>query len=157
MSISAWVNPATTGANYRMIAAKLHSSWSTPHYVFKLDLYPNGQPEFYVGNAAGFAGCNHTTVSVNVWTHLVGTYNGTTGQLKLYKNNVAGTPGTLSGAGNTGSASSPFIIGDDSDLYSGFQNWNGLIDQVAIWNRCLTANDVSTLYNSGNGLAYNNW
>jgi hypothetical protein len=34
---------------------------------------------------------------------------------------------------------------------------NGSIDQVGIWNRILTADEISTLYNLGEGLPYSNW
>ena len=40
------------------------------------------------------------------------------------------------------------------ETLGGDRDWNGLIDQVLIYNRVLTAEEVSALYNSGNGLSY---
>ena len=36
-------------------------------------------------------------------------------------------------------------------------SFRGLIDQIGLWSRALTSTEVETLYDSGNGLAYNNW
>ena len=38
-------------------------------------------------------------------------------------------------------------------IYEGC-NLDGYIDQTRIWNRCLTASEVSLLYNNGNGLSF---
>ncbi|MFC1715684.1 LamG domain-containing protein [Candidatus Poribacteria bacterium] len=43
------------------------------------------------------------------------------------------------------------IIGE---WYDGWYSWGGFLDEVAFWNRTLTATEVAYLYNSGNGLAY---
>jgi hypothetical protein len=44
------------------------------------------------------------------------------------------------------------MIGNDpSYLFNGFL---GNIDEVAIWNRQITAGEVATLYNGGNGITY---
>ena len=72
------------------------------------------------------------------------------GNGKLYVN------GGLEGSWPNGSNSSAdrFSIGQeydrDGDLASDF--FNGKIDEVAVWNVALSAADVTSLYNSGNGL-----
>ena len=35
--------------------------------------------------------------------------------------------------------------------------YNGSLDQSSLWNRVLTQEEISTIYNSGKGLAYTNW
>jgi len=44
-----------------------------------------------------------------------------------------------------------WILG--SALYDG-QWYKGILDEIGIWNRSLTASEISDLYNSGNGLPY---
>ncbi len=39
----------------------------------------------------------------------------------------------------------------------GLKHFSGLIDQVVLWDRALTEDEVSQLYNSGNGLPYTEW
>jgi hypothetical protein len=34
------------------------------------------------------------------------------------------------------------------------ENFDGVIDEIGIWDRALTASEVSTLYNGGVGLGY---
>jgi len=35
--------------------------------------------------------------------------------------------------------------------------YSGYIDQIGIWNKALTTDEITELYNSGDGLAYTNW
>ena len=72
------------------------------------------------------------------WIHVVGTYDGT--NIRLYIN------GTLD-TSNTGGISNPsttFYIGNRRNLNS--SNMNGIIDEVAYFNRALTSFEVLSLY-----------
>ncbi len=55
-------------------------------------------------------------------------------------------------------ASITALVNNTSDLHFGeYANatyFPGKIDQPAVWNRALTASEIQTLYNSGNGLVY---
>jgi hypothetical protein len=53
---------------------------------------------------------------------------------------------------STSFANGNFYIGHDLAWYP-----KGLIDQVSIWNKALTSNDVLSLYNFGNGLISALW
>jgi hypothetical protein len=46
----------------------------------------------------------------------------------------------------------PFAIGARDAAAADY--WDGLIDEVGFWKRVLTADERTTLYNGGNGLAY---
>lgn len=161
ITVSAWGRLAVldAGGNYRTLVCKLHSSWAVPYYQFHFRVrYYNA--EFFVGNNSAFSGTSYNNIinQANVWYHFVGTYDGSNGAIRVYINNVVGTPNTLSGGGNIGSANTPMAIGDDTtDYVSTFRNWQGLIDQVGIWNRVLNTSEIAALYNSGSGLAYLNW
>jgi hypothetical protein len=75
------------------------------------------------------------------WTHFVISWDGTTASnsAKIYKNTIA-TSGTQSVTQTT--SQSNFKIG-----YVGVENFNGSIDQVRIFNKALSAGEVTTLYN----------
>ena len=85
-------------------------------------------------------------LGTNTWTHVVGLNAG--GTLALYINGVA----------QTGSAT-PYVSSDASQLLIGKasissapHNWepfNGKIDEVLIYNKIISADQISELYNSG--------
>jgi hypothetical protein len=79
------------------------------------------------------------------WHHVAFTYNGTsfTSGVKIYYD---GTSVSLAAAHNTLSAT--IQTTEVLKLGSGF---NGLIDEVLVYNRVLSAAEISTLYNSGSG------
>lgn len=62
-----------------------------------------------------------------------------------------------------GSVNGDAQIGDSEDFLAiganpgssgdNFRTWEGVIDDVAIWNRALSAGEVATLYNNGNGVS----
>jgi len=78
------------------------------------------------------------------WTQMVVTRNVSEGKLRYYKNGVLIE--TFSGyyAGD-GQPNNSKVIG--ADTHQGVNgNYNGLIDEVAIWNRALSASEIQTLY-----------
>lgn len=89
------------------------------------------------------------------WTQLVFTYDGSediTNGLNLYVNGVldnnATDGGTITGSINEDNAA--FSIGNrDGDLTN---DVDGDLDEVAVWSRELTAQEVSDLYNNGSGM-----
>lgn len=83
----------------------------------------------------------------NEWTHITVTYSGST--VKVYKNGQLEEIGSLSGSPITGT----FYIGG-TDIYGGGY-WDGLIDEVAVFNRALSDSEIQQMYNNGlNGIGY---
>jgi hypothetical protein len=107
----------------------------------------------YNTSTTQFPATSTTTVATSTWTHLVGTFNSSTGAVLIYVNgSVDGSGATLTGTVQS-TASAPFNIGR---LAGGTGIANGhRIDQCGFWKgRVLSASDVTALYNSGNGLSY---
>ena len=77
-----------------------------------------------------------------------GSQSGNANRLKFYLN---GTLQTLADSGTipatTGNISSNFWIGGSPD--SGIRHLNGLIDDVRVYDRALTAGEISTLAGGG--------
>jgi hypothetical protein len=87
------------------------------------------------------------SLSDNIWTHIVVTWNnaGTgqaNGEIKWYSDGIIKT--SVSGLTLPVGTSNSFDIGG----YSGESPFNGLIDEVRIYNRALSADEVKQLYES---------
>jgi hypothetical protein len=101
----------------------------------------------------------NTTVStptIGVWEHYVWTKDSNAS--KVYKNGVL--LGTDSGAhGNPNYETISYsLIGANRYNSTTYQEYfNGRLDAVSVWNKVLTADEVTQLYNSGNGKQYPNY
>ena len=78
--------------------------------------------------------------NLNIWTHYVATYNA--GVMNLFKNAALQSTATFSYTG-VNSVNLPFYIGQG---FSG-GNFMGGIDDVGVWSRVLTNQEVVNLYN----------
>ena len=83
-----------------------------------------------------------TNIADNTWHFAAFTYNGTT--IKLYVDGIVQV--TTNTIGNITHDASPFNIGARNTNGDFF---NGAIDDVAIWNRSLTAQEINTSMNVG--------
>jgi len=85
-----------------------------------------------------------TNLSYGVWYHVAFTWNAANNVISIYldgnKVNLAGM------AEPVVQSNEPFKIGDVTYHDS---EWNGRIDDMAIWNRLLTDQEISGLYNAG--------
>lgn len=87
----------------------------------------------------------YTGTQNNVWEHACGVFNST--MISLYINgnltsNVAHSTGQIQAYGGN------LNIGSRSDLVTSLGVFNGTIDEVYIFNRSLSASEISLLYNS---------
>ena len=150
-SVSMWINPDSSSNWSDVLIAQNVGTTDQGMSIWLNNL----KPTLYLEGAGG--GSQYTkyepnnTVSTGVWNHVVVTVVGqssrgsaTTG-INMYIN---GTSQTVS---NTGSAGSVGTMGVNADIFiaskhgtTGF--FDGLIDELSIWDRVLTASEVSTLY-----------
>ncbi|MBI3583168.1 MAG: DUF2341 domain-containing protein [Nitrospinae bacterium] len=137
ITVEAWVNPGTSTA-----------TWATGNAYF---FYGANSVQFY--GAAGAAtvrfsvyvngawtNMNYTPSSISGWHHYVGTYDGA--NLRLYMDGVAvGTPVTLSGVINQFDTGTFYLTQPATA-----NNPSVSIDDVAVYNRALTAEEVLGRY-----------
>lgn len=92
-----------------------------------------------------------SSISTVAFTHLVLVYDATAGTMDLYVNGTAhGTP--LTGLVNSQhDNANAFYVGSTAGTSRFF---DGIIDEVGVWSRALTEEEVEELYNSGDGLTY---
>jgi hypothetical protein len=164
-SFSAWVyfyanNNASNGS--QCIVSKITKASNTEGYLFMkradTTTYKNMlQVTLRRTGSYYIAVYGSTVISINTWHHIVLTYSGsgTAAGVKIYIDGVEESytvaSDTLSGS-FTNSAN--FNIGsrDNDDL-----NLYGRIDEVGHWDREISSSDVTTLYNSGSGLSYDDF
>ena len=87
------------------------------------------------------------SVTPGVFCHMAASYDGAT--FKLYINGTL--QGQLASVTSISSASA-WAIGANSAQYraDGYpRTWNGVIDEVSIYNRALSSNEIAAIYNAG--------
>jgi hypothetical protein len=136
-SVSAWVNPATMDAD-RQIVSRGYDGTNTQ---WELKTSTAGGKVFFRSWQGGHVGVESSaTIPTETWTHLVGTFDGTT--WRIYIN------GTLD---NSAVAAAPLVTARHAviggvDTPTGFrQLWDGLIDDVRIYDRALTNEEIDAL------------
>ncbi|MBU1134877.1 MAG: LamG domain-containing protein, partial [Candidatus Omnitrophica bacterium] len=122
---------------------------TTTQFDFQFVMYPDdNNPHkllFSVYNTAGAeaAATSSTDIPLATWTYVVAVYNGT--NVMVYINGAQnGSIGSLSG--NIQAISNDCRIGGD---VFGSPEFNGTIDEVAIYNRALTAEEIQQHYEAG--------
>ncbi len=138
-TISAWVNSdsASTGSAIKRIIGYADVAGS---YDLDWDHNGLGGTSFSIYNGASWFAAV-TTLNASQWYHLVGVYNGTS--VKLYVDGVLVDQSETIDTIN--SADGSITIGADS---IGGSNFSGLVDDVAIFNRALSAAEIASLYDA---------
>lgn len=149
ISFGGWVYITST-SSYQMFIAKGENTGDTRSYELRTDAATTRmQVQMRVG-AGLYTSCTSTTaIGTGTWTHVIYTRTGAT--QKIYINGVSET---LTGVtNNTGD-----IQYSTDALWFGQRNGglrlNGKLDEIGIWNVALISTEVAELYNSGSGLAY---
>ena len=143
LTISAWIyiNGAGTGSLPTIYSSSKNSAGISGGIAIA---YTSNKIRFYfdtTGSSGWVFAESNSTVSTSQWYHLAGTWNGST--VTLYVNGTAQT--TTASATTIGyNTDFPATIGRYSSNY-----FNGLIDEVALFDSALSASDITSIYNSG--------
>jgi uncharacterized protein (TIGR02145 family) len=89
---------------------------------------------------------NSGFVSINNWYHFLITYEKNSSTLNYYLNNNLIDTKILSF--NIGYNSNNLWIGSQPSIYSTIKTFDGNLDDIGIWNRALTQQEITNLYNS---------
>lgn len=90
-------------------------------------------------------------ITIGEWVHYVVTSNATSGEKKLYINGVVAATVTNSNTLSFNSSVRPLGFGGDTTDINDNTPTPALIDATGVWNRVLTDQEISILYNNGNG------
>jgi hypothetical protein len=143
-SVEVWVNPTAPTSQYRRIITKE----DTNQYGWRLVLAattgsPPNRASFIRQDAAGNeSAASPSALQTGAWSHVVGTYDGTT--MRLYVNGVQVDTKTSSRSIPNHASALSMGIKDGGGAYLG-----GMLDEVAVYNSVLTAQQVTDHYNAG--------
>jgi glucose/arabinose dehydrogenase len=139
VTVSAWIKPTSLGAKHSIVSKRYEfelgpTETGSPYALGWSHKTPSGKVE--TGQLVG-------SVAANQWQHVVLVRNAATKQMRGYKNGVPGlTTGYLTGPGDN---SYHLNIGRNP---AGSQEFEGLIDEVQVYDRALTEAEVSALFSS---------
>lgn len=148
MSISAWVNMDLTGDGFQRIVGKATGGSGSGGYALYVNT--NGQPRVAFGGTQTTAAATGL-ITASTWHHVVGTWDGSTA--RVYVDGVL-VDSLTSGSG-PGSSTADLHIGADP-AFPGTRDFKGLLDEVAIWSRTLSALEIKAAYLMGSGAGGNN-
>ncbi len=110
----------------------------------KLAAYLNG------GAQGAIDGSGATTFSTATWYHVAITFDASAGLIAYVNGEVEGSINLLTGPLGSGAVA----VSLGNDIGSGGRYFDGLIDEVGLWERALTSTEITWLYNSGAGRSY---
>ena len=157
-STSVWVNAASLSTEKHILSNVNKIGGASGQWKGWHIFYYNGKIYFRIWNNGSNSDVVQTSAfNTNTWYHIVVTKSGST--QKIYINGVNEATNSSALTPNYSSPNYPAI--GTSYYYTGaYANggyeqaycWNGKIDAITSWNKALTADEVTALYNSGNGL-----
>lgn len=148
-TVSAWINLKEYPIGDPSIShSTILAQWGNINlgnagYIIAIE--PNGKMRFSVSNSGhdDYSTHSETSVPLNTWHHIAGRYNGTT--LQTFVDGMSdGNPATF--AGFIFNTSVQFSIGaHEAPERIGF--FNGVLDELRIYNRALSDDDIAVLGN----------
>lgn len=146
LTISAWVFANTTGeGGAGCIVSRGTVGVSGANLVF---IGTNGLRFFVNGTTTLDRQGSTNTLNLSTWNHVVATWDGSTSvaNVHLYVNgSEISSASSSNGATLADNSGTTLRIGNRS---SGAFTWDGIIDEVAMWNSVLTLNEISILSKS---------
>ncbi len=138
MTLEAWVNPSASAGSWRTVVIKEQAAGLAYALYSGED---SSRPSVHAYTSGEYDSRGPATLPLNTWSHLAATYDG--GTLRLYVNGSQVAGRALAGAMTT--SSSALRIGGNAIWGEYFK---GLIDEVRVYNRALTAAEVGVDMNA---------
>lgn len=138
LTVEAWV--------YRTVTKTFHTvvgNYATGSLQFLIRL-DNDKPSFWVSNTGvpNLSAIGATSVPLNTWTHLAGTYDGST--IRVYVNGILDGSTAMTGPISAGSSS--VTIGGNPGAPAG-ELMQGMIDEVRVWTVARTQQQIANYKN----------
>ena len=135
LTIEAWINPCSTAADQRILSKSPYpnndySMIRASNNRVLVSMKINGTVQSIYSPA--------NSVPVGTWTHVAGTYDGT--RMRLYINGAQ--VNSFAVCGEIGAHAEPLMIG--KNVTSAY--FKGMVDEVSIYNKALTAAEVLSRY-----------
>jgi serine/threonine protein kinase len=138
ITITAWIKVNAFNKDWQAIVTKGDSAWRLSSIQNETRIHfavTNGPPGCYVNG--------NTLIPTNEWHHVCGTYDGT--KIRLYTDGIEDSASPVVYTGGITTNNYPVYIGENAE-WTGRCCWNGLIDDVRIYNYALSEAEVKNLY-----------
>jgi RHS repeat-associated protein len=151
LTVEAWVNPSSITAWNKMLSLdyRADGSWNSPFVSYSVGMNNNTQGiSFQIANGGvGAVVASSSTIPLNSWSHVVGTFDSSTHLENLYLNGVQNGSVTNNGSAIDYGTSQDLTIGQRSP-YSPGEGWNGVLDEVRISSVSRSPDWIATEYNN---------
>lgn len=148
VTISAWIKPeSVTAATSFDIAGK----WDGANESYLLQQYGD-EIYMYIDAAANYVYTTGTNLTAGNWYHVVGTYNSTDRTVRIYVNGdlqATSTAGTI--PSSIGDDAGRFHVGAEDSTGGATNYYDGIVDDVRLYNKYFTERQVRSLYDWGPG------
>lgn len=145
LSIALWVNPLSATDWERLVSKFYWNSASDNGGSYHTDIdSTNKKVRMMINVPSGWKTLSsRKNITMNAWTHLAFTYNGTV--MRIYINGILDNE--IVATGNLVQSNLPLGIGVNfmQDGSAGLNRFKGMIDEVMIWNRSLKDSEVLIL------------
>jgi len=130
ITVEAWVYPTALGGWKPLVYKETGFA-----YVLMGSSGSSSTPSFG-GSFSSANAMGTTALPLNTWSHIAGTYDGTT--LRVYVNGVLAT--SQAQTGTISASTGPLMIGGNNEG----EYWAGRIDEVRIYNRALSQSEIQS-------------
>jgi hypothetical protein len=151
MTIEGWIKANGLPTNYNFGAIMFRGDDRGGLDPYSLDLLPDGRLRFEVDSGHGAADL-WAPLQLGQFVHVAATLDDATGAMTIYENGavVAQTVTPLRPFGALDPTQQPGVgIGNSNALSNYDVPFNGLIDELTVYNRALTAGEVLGIYKAG--------
>ncbi|GAH57001.1 unnamed protein product, partial [marine sediment metagenome] len=148
-TLAFWIN-ITAGAGTQRNIIGRDDGGANQDFTLMIRGSAGNKAYWYLDDGAGVDKfiLSNEAIPENVWVHVVGMW-GTDG-MKMYVNGVLQDDTSAV----TYYPNRDFMIGADKTSFGFYEPWKGEIDEGGYWDRALTQEEITSLYNTGIGLTY---
>jgi hypothetical protein len=143
LTLSMWINPQSLSGGDSVVLGKFWgTTMASPYYQYGMELDGGRYPRFYVGTSTGAKSAGMgSALALNQWSHLAVVFNGT--QVQFYVNGTVVSTVALSAS--ITARGNGMKVGADASISQFFK---GSLDELRIYNRALSSQEVQTDMNT---------
>lgn len=151
-TFAVWVKSESILSNAQTVLAK-YNTGSSRAYDFWIRIDDTGDYQLHPRLNMSSTGSNYfynlaeTYLVADIWYHLVFTWDGT--YLRSYVNGLEDSTATEPGVSSIYNSSLSFMVGRRDPSSSTPDYFDGLMDELIVYNRALSASEVYYLYHNG--------
>jgi hypothetical protein len=144
LTIMVWAQPDVVNGSPRQRVITKYDGGGADPGAFILGILGDARPRFGVNDGSDFVGAIGQATPADVYVHLAGRYDFSSGQAELFVNGVSVdtvTPGQVAAL-----PGQPFRVGADKPVGNATERLNGRVDGVRIYTAALSDSQINQIY-----------